>query len=185
MSLLSIAATEDLELEQMDVRTAFLNAGSDRDIFVLFPPGYPSTTPGHNALRLAKSVYGLRQAPRLWFACFVDYLKSQGWTQLKKDTCVFIKVINGTRAYIGVYVDDLTILAATPAIMKDIKDSLKARFSMHDIGTLKHILGWHIVRDRPQRMLFIHQAQYSSAILRRFGLESCNPVRHPLPANTR
>jgi hypothetical protein len=32
-------------------------------------------------------------------------------------------------------------------------------------------------------MLFIHQAQYSSAILRRFGLESCNPVRHPLPAN--
>ena len=33
-------------------------------------------------------------------------------------------------------------------------------------------------------MLFIHQAQYSSAILRRFGLESCNPVRHPLPVNT-
>ena len=39
--LLTIAASEDLELEQMDVRTAFLNANSDRDIYVLYPPGYP------------------------------------------------------------------------------------------------------------------------------------------------
>ena len=67
--LLTLAASEDLESEQMDVRTAFLNADSDRAIYVLFPPGYPSTTPGHNALLLAKSVYGLRQAPRLWFEC--------------------------------------------------------------------------------------------------------------------
>jgi hypothetical protein len=42
--LFTIAATEDLEMEQMDVRTAFLNAGSDCDIYVLFPPGYMSTT---------------------------------------------------------------------------------------------------------------------------------------------
>ena len=120
--LLTIAASEDLELEQMDVRTAFLNAGSDRDIYVLFPPGYPSLTPGHNALKLAKSVYGLRQAPRLWFACLVSFLLSQGWTQLRKDTYVFIKLINGARAYIGVYVDEITILAATPVIMHEIKE---------------------------------------------------------------
>ena len=130
-------------------------------------------------------MYGLRQAPRLWFECLVTFLLSQGWTQLRKDTCVFIKLIHGTRAYIGVYVDDITLLAATPAIMHDIKATLKSRFSMHDIGPLKHILGWHIIRDRPHRGLFVHQAQYSSALLRRFGLESCNPVRHPLPANTR
>ena len=183
--LLTIAASEDLELEQMDVKTAFLNADSDREIYVLFPPGYPSTNPLHNALRLAKSVYGLKQAPRLWFQCFVEYLRSQGWTQLYKDTCVFIKSFNGSRAYIGVYVDDITILAATPALMNTIKNTLKARYDMHDIGPLKHILGWHVVRNRPQRTIFVHQAQYSSAILQRFGLESCNPVKHPLPTSTR
>ena len=182
--LLTIAASEGLLLEQMDVRTAFLNADSDRPIYVLFPPGYPSPE-GYNALLLAKSVYGLRQAPRLWFQCFASYLVSQGWTQLRKDTCVFIKSINGARAYIGVYVDDITIVAATTATMLEIKQSLNTRFSMHELGPLKHILGWHIVRDLSQRLLFVHQAQYTSAILRRFGLESCNPVRHPLPANIR
>ena len=98
---------------------------------------------------------------------------------------MFLITINGHKCYLGLYVDDLTILAPTLPIMQTIKDSLKSRFSMHDLGPLKHILGWHIQRDRAQRTLFIQQAQYLSAILRRFGLESCNPVRIPLPASTR
>ena len=182
--LFTIAASEGLHCEQMDVRTAFLNANSDRAIYVRFPPGHPSPE-GFNALLLLKSVYGLRQAPRLWFQCFVSHLVSQGWTQLRKDTCVFIKIIHGARAYIGVYVDDITILASTSATMLEIKQSLNTRFSMHELGPLKHILGWHIVRDLSHRLMFVHQAQYTSAILRRFGLEPCNPVRHPLPANIR
>ena len=83
--LFTIAASEGLLCDQMDVRTAFLNANSDRAIYVRFPPGHPSPE-GFNALLLLKSVYGLRQAPRLWFQCFVSYLVSQGWTQLRKDT---------------------------------------------------------------------------------------------------
>ena len=107
------------------------------------------------------------------------------------DTIVFVKVINGARAYIGVYVDDITILAATSATMLEIKQSLNARFSMHELGPLKHILGWHLVRDQSQRLLLLcirlnTQAQSCGGNnIYIFGLESCNPVRHPLPANIR
>ena len=42
--LLTIAATDDLECHQMDVKTAFLNANADRPIYVTHPPGFPTTT---------------------------------------------------------------------------------------------------------------------------------------------
>ena len=105
-------ATEDLELHQMDVKTAFLNANADREIYVRYPPGFPSKDPRYKVLRVCKGVYGLKQAPRLWNAHLAKFLLDSGWTRLIKDTCVFLKTFGATRAYIGVYGDDITILAA-------------------------------------------------------------------------
>jgi hypothetical protein len=56
---------------------------------------------------------------------------------------------------------------------------------MHDLGELKHILKWHVVRDRKHKMIFVHQAQYASAVLQRFGLEDCKPVLIPVETNKR
>ena len=62
--LLSIGATYDLEIHQMDVKTAFLNGDIDTDIYIEQPQGYQQNS--NQVCKLKKGLYGLKQAPRLW-----------------------------------------------------------------------------------------------------------------------
>ena len=60
--ILAIAALRNLEVHQMDVKTAFLNGDLDEEIYIAQPEGF--TTPGHErkVCKLVKSLYGLKQA---------------------------------------------------------------------------------------------------------------------------
>ena len=61
LTLLAIAAQEDLEIGQMDVKTAFLNGDLEEEIYMNPPDGFPTKEKGHVWL-LKKSIYGLKQA---------------------------------------------------------------------------------------------------------------------------
>ena len=64
-------------------------------------PAVPGMEPkrAHNGERLVcklkKSLYGLKQAGRIWHNTLKDYLLETGWTRLKTDQCVFIKHQDG------------------------------------------------------------------------------------------
>ena len=62
--ILAIAAVEDLEVHQMDVKTAFLYGDIDEEIYMEQPEGY---TNGNQVCRLKKSLYGLKQSPQCWY----------------------------------------------------------------------------------------------------------------------
>ena len=61
--LLAIAAVEDLEIHQMDVITAFLVGEIDEEIYMDQPEGFQQKD---LVCRLRKSLYGLKQASRIW-----------------------------------------------------------------------------------------------------------------------
>ncbi|POM76787.1 Integrase catalytic core protein [Phytophthora palmivora] len=88
----------------MDAKTAFLNGFLEEEIYMAQPEGF--TIPGQQDLvcKLIKSIYGLKQGPCVWFS------------KLIKDSCVFIRTIDGVTCYIAVYVDDLSIIAPTRAL---------------------------------------------------------------------
>ena len=62
--LLSIVAAQDLELEQMDVKTAFLHGQLDETIYMEQPPGFREPGSEGKVCLLQKSLYGLKQSPR-------------------------------------------------------------------------------------------------------------------------
>ena len=66
--LLSIAARYDMELRQIDIVNAFVNADLDRPVYMWPPPGYRRRHEHNNRIvwALDKALYGLRQSPRLW-----------------------------------------------------------------------------------------------------------------------
>ena len=64
-SILAISAFHDLEIHQLDIKTAFLNGALEETHSLLQPPGYNNNNPSL-ACRLNKSLYGLKQAPRAW-----------------------------------------------------------------------------------------------------------------------
>nr|GEV65679.1 retrovirus-related Pol polyprotein from transposon TNT 1-94 [Tanacetum cinerariifolium] len=68
--LLSIVALQDLELEQLDVKTAFLHGHLEEEIYVEQPEGFKVPGKEDHVCRLKKSLYGLKQSPRQW-NCFL------------------------------------------------------------------------------------------------------------------
>ncbi|GMF49695.1 unnamed protein product [Phytophthora fragariaefolia] len=127
---------------------------------------------------LRKSLYGLKQVPRVWYYTFYEVMIAERFTRLVKDHCVFIKTRDNEICIISVYVDDLLVLGTKPFVA-EIKEILKRRFQMTDLGGFSYLLGWHIERRRSERTIFVHQEKYATKVLDCFGLAQCRPVRSP------
>ena len=179
-ALLALATDYDLEIHQMDVKTAFLNGDLDVDIYMEQPEGFTVTGSEHQVCKLKKSLYGLKQAGRAWYQKIDDALFKLGFTRLDTDHCVYQLTRDGLRLWIALYVDDLLIFSNQLEQLKDFKSQLSELFDMKDLGEAHFALGIEIIRDRAQRTLFISQRRYIDNLLRRYGMDDCKPISTPM-----
>ena len=68
--IMSVVATMDLELHQLDVETTFLNGELKEDIFMLQPKGFEIKGLEDEVYKLKSSLYGLKQSFRQWYLKF-------------------------------------------------------------------------------------------------------------------
>jgi hypothetical protein len=167
------------EIHQMDVKTAFLDGFLDEEIYMEQPEGFAAQGTDHLACKLEKSLYGPKQAPRVWYQTLAAFLECIKFRRLIKDRCVFVGILRDQTCYIAVYVDDLLIIAPTPTLVNEIKSAMKQRFNMTDLGEVRYLLGWSIERDRKSRTIFIHQKKYATKTLDRFSHLVTYPVTTP------
>jgi len=184
-TLLSIIAMHDYELEQLDVKTAFLHGELEEDIYMNQPEGF--VIPGKENLvcRLKKSLYGLKQSPRQWYKRFDTFMLSHGFKRSDYDSCVYLKIVNGSAIYLLLYVDDMLIAAKDKSEIAKLKAQLSKEFEMKDLGAAKKILGMEITRDRKSGKLYLSQRGYIEKVLRRFNMPNAKLVSTPLAANFR
>jgi hypothetical protein len=88
---MSIAAIEDLDIQQMDVKTAFLNGILEEEIYMEQPEGYIESGKENQVCRLKKSLYGLKQSPREWNKVIDGYLKKQEMQPTFSDPCIYAR----------------------------------------------------------------------------------------------
>ena len=104
-----LVAHYDLELHQLDVKTAFLNGDLHETIFMAQPEGFVVKGKEHMGCRLKKSIYGLKQASRQWYLKFDDVIKNFGFIENLKDNCIYIKTKGGRFIILVLYVDDILL----------------------------------------------------------------------------
>jgi len=73
--LMALVAYFDLELHQMDVKTAFLNGDLHENVNMTQPEVFLSKGQEHLVCKLKKSIYGLKQASRQWYLKFDEVMK--------------------------------------------------------------------------------------------------------------
>ena len=69
----------NLEVEQLDVKTAFLHGDLEEEIYMHQPEGFVEKGKEHLVCRLKKSLYGLKQTPRQWYRKFDSFMTDQGY----------------------------------------------------------------------------------------------------------
>jgi hypothetical protein len=105
---LSIAEAKGWEVHQMDKKNAFLHGDLSEDIYMEKPQGFMQDS--SLFCQLKKSLYGLKQALRAWYAKMDSYLLSQNFIRCKSDPNVYILRKADSILLLVLYVDDLLII---------------------------------------------------------------------------
>ncbi|GKB33050.1 retrovirus-related pol polyprotein from transposon TNT 1-94 [Tanacetum coccineum] len=78
---LANAASKNMTVYQMDVKTAFLNGELKEEVYVSQPEGFVDPDRPHHVYRLKKALYRLKQAPRAWYDTLSKFLLAQGFSK--------------------------------------------------------------------------------------------------------
>ncbi|GKB05084.1 putative ribonuclease H-like domain-containing protein [Tanacetum coccineum] len=76
---------------QMDVKSAFLYGIIEEEVYVSQPPGFVDPKCPKKVYKVVKSIYGLHQAHRAWYATLSTFLLKSGYRRGTIDKTFFIK----------------------------------------------------------------------------------------------
>ena len=178
--VLALVAHYDLELHQMDVKTAFLNGDLEEEVYMDQPEGFVVTGKENLVCKLRKSIYGLKQASRQWYIKFNDTITSYGFVEIIVDRCIYIKISGSKFVILFLYVDDILLVANDMSMLHDVKKYLSKNFEMKDMGEASYVIGIEIFRDRSQGLLSLSQEGYINKILKRYKMEKCSAGITPI-----
>ena len=177
---MQVAVQNNLIVYQMDVKTAYLHAPIDAEIYLQQPEGFEVTADSGEKLvyKLKKSIYGLKQSGRNWNKLLHDHLTNNGFQQNSADYCVYKKdVQNGGVIIVIIWVDDMIIAASDMTCLDQFKETMREKFSMKDLGQISYFLGISFTQTRDE--IRMTQKRYISKTLERFDMNDCKPRSNP------
>jgi hypothetical protein len=176
--LLAHAASQGWAVHHMDVKSAFLNGVLQEQVYVEQPPGFVLKEHENKVLHLVKALYGLRQAPRAWYAKLDSSLIELGFQRSNFEHAVYFRGSGDHRLVVGVYVDDLVIAGGNSNDIDKFKQQMKSKFQMSDLGLLHYYLGLEVTQS--EAGITVCQSAYAAKILESAGLVGCNTSHTPM-----
>jgi hypothetical protein len=154
-SIIVIASAMGWKLQQMDVKTTFLNGVIEEEVYIEQPQGFVIHGKQSHVCTLKKALYGLKQAPKAWYARIDSYLMSLGYSKSNADPNLYYKVENGCPLILVLYVDDLFLIGDVKLIVR-CKRKLPLEFEMKD---------WNLEVWQRSDEIFLSQGKYTIEIL--------------------
>jgi hypothetical protein len=182
--MFAIAAIHGWDIEQMDVKSAFLHGNIDEEVYVELPECWElflelfGPIDKDTILLLLKALYGLKQSPRLWQLTLKRELLKLSFTPLFADQSVYRNTKTG--CFIITYVDDFILMGPQGEAIKRLKLELASVFDMKDLGTCTYFLGIRITRSEDGSRITLCQDAYIRKVLDQFNMAESRPVQTPL-----
>ena len=126
--LIAIVVLHNLEIHQMDAKTAFLNE-LNKKIYMEQLEGFIVPGQEKKVCRLVKSLYGLKQAPKQWHEKFDNAMMSNGFRINECNKCLYIKDTANGYVIMCLYVNDMLIIGSNNDIIKATKRMLTNEFT--------------------------------------------------------
>ncbi|MBW0540859.1 hypothetical protein O181_080574 [Austropuccinia psidii MF-1] len=175
-TLISFAASNNLKFEQVDIKSAFLNAPLEEEVFLAIPHGL-DLDKRKVCLRLNKAIYGLRQAPRAWYNQLSEWLETAGFKAAISDPCVFYRKLEPP-IWLFIHVDDIAVFGKD---LTEFKLEIQNEFKTKLLGQADLLLGIKIHQD--ENSISLSQEHHVESLLDLYGMSNCRPVATPLVPN--
>lgn len=174
--LLSVSGVQGYKVKHYDIKTAFLNGNLDEDIYMKQPKGFEN---GQKVYKLKKSLYGLKQAARVWNQTLHKELIKNGCKQGEVDKCLYILNRNNEIVYLLVHVDDMLVAYNSENLMNGLMELVGKAFEMKDLGEVKSFLEIDVEKNVNGHYM-ISQPRYIEKVLKESGLKDAKESKHPL-----
>ena len=179
--LLTTVLTEGWVTRQVDYTNAFVQAELKEEVYVDYPRMFGPKSGANCVLKLRKSLYGLRQAPRTFFEKLKAGLEERGWKQSDIDPCLFMK----KGLICVVYVDDTIFAGANVADLEKEITALgistqeqRHTFLLRDEGSVSAFLGIQIEKTG-SATFELTQTGLIAKVLAATNMSDCNGCDTP------
>jgi hypothetical protein len=172
------AASRNMLIYQMDVKTAFLNGELQEVVYVSQPEGFVDPDLPSHVYRLKKALYGLKQAPRAWYEKLSKFLMSTGFSKGVVDPTLFTRKTGKNILLVQIYVDDIIFASTDPKSCDQFAHDMSSTFKMSMMGQMSFFLGLQVSQN--PRGIFINQSKYTLEILKKYGFDTSPSIDTPM-----
>lgn len=173
----AISAHLGLELEQIDVESAYLHGKIDSVVYLCQPPGFVDPNQPKSAYLLHGNLYGLKQAAKIWNEKIHHAFLALGLKQTTVDPCIYISISKQGILIVGLHVDDC-LVAGEAYLIQEFKSNLHQHFPIKELGFPRTILGIQI--ERGADSITLHQSIYLQKLVEDTGMDGSSHVHTPL-----
>ncbi|GJT87265.1 retrovirus-related pol polyprotein from transposon TNT 1-94 [Tanacetum coccineum] len=172
------AASKNIIIYQMDVKTAFLNGELKEEVYVSQPEGFVDPDHLTHVYRLKKDLYGLKQAPQAWYDTLSRFFLDNKFSKGVVDPTLFTQKTGKHILFVQIYVDDIIFASTDPKACDLFSNEMSSKFQMSMMGQMSFFLGLQVSQNPGG--IFINQSKFALEILKKFGMDSCDPIDTPM-----
>lgn len=181
--ILAICAHYALFKRHLDCPKAFTQADLDTPCYVKAPPGL--NLPKGKCFKLLKSIYGLKQAGRLFHQLLTTFLSTIGFVKCAADTCLWYLIEEEEIALLLIYVDDLLLCTKSQSHSDKVVQILTNKFHVTDMGEISWCLGMRISTSLDRQSISLDLERYILDILTRYDMASLPCLPTPMLHSTK
>ena len=175
--LFALAVKLKLDINHLDVKTAFLNGDLKECLYMQVPEGM--NVAKNKVLKLKKAIYGLKQSSRAWNEKVHNVLCDLGYVQSPNEPCIYKKGSKDLYTIVALFVDDFFVFSNNTNETVFLKRELKSKFKIKDMGRIKECLGMSVSFDENKNII-LNQRQYIFKLLEKFNMKDAKPARTPM-----
>jgi hypothetical protein len=176
--LLAFVASKGFKLYQMDVKSVFPNGVIQEEMYVRQPPSFTSSKYPDRVYKLSKTLYGLKQASRAWYARLKMFLLEHGYVMGRVDKTLFTLNHGTNFLHVQIYVDDIIFGGSSHTLVSRFQEMMDSDFQMSMMGELTFFLGIQV--KQMKQGTFMHQAKYMKDLMKKFNMVELKPVSIPM-----
>lgn len=147
-AVIAIAAQNELEVFQLDVKSAFLNVILEEEVYVEQPQGFVMKDTKDKIYRLHEALYALKQTLRVWNFIIDSYLQKNGFSRSSEEPSLYTQKLGSDFLLTLLYVDDLIYTSKSRSLLQKFKEATTNEFEMTYLGLMKYFLGFQVKQSK-------------------------------------